>query len=77
MLFIGMVLLPVAVFITGKAVFGEYGGAGFGEFYGTLFRQLLGGVPVVWFMVLSPYILWQLARLTISTFKRIGRQSAA
>ena len=69
----GLLLLPAAVYLVGKSIFGEYGGTGFTEFYGTLYSKLLSGNLSVWFLVLSPYLIWQLMRFTIRTFRASGR----
>ncbi|MFQ6007033.1 MAG: hypothetical protein ACE5OQ_16205 [Woeseia sp.] len=71
--FAGLVLLPLAIYLTGQSVFGEYGGAGFSDFYGRLSSEIRAGRPVVWFLVLSPYLVVLLLRLTIWTFHRSGR----
>ena len=64
-LFCGLVLLPVVVWFVGKAVFGAYGGAGFADFYGTLSGKIRSGDPAAWFLVLSPWLAWQVVRLTV------------
>jgi hypothetical protein len=63
LLFLGLVILPVAIWFVGKAVFGAYGGIGYGEFFGTLSGKIRAGDPVVWFLVLSPWLVWQIMRL--------------
>lgn len=69
----GLFLLPVAVYFVGNTLFGEYGGTGFQAFYGTIHSELRDGEPAVWFLVLSPYIVWQLLRLTVRAFRLAGR----
>ena len=64
LLLFGLLILPFAVYIVGKSVFGEYGGTGFSAFYGTLHSAIWDGEPAVLFLVLSPYLIWQLTRLT-------------
>jgi len=64
LLFLGIVILPIAVWFVGKAVFGVYGGMGYGDFFGTLIGKIRGGDLVAWFLVLSPWLVWQTARLT-------------
>ena len=54
LVFAGMVLLPLSIYLTGQSVFGDYGGAGFSDFFGRLSGELREGRPVVWFLVLSP-----------------------
>ena len=74
LLLAGMVLLPAAIFLVGQIVFGAYGDGGFADFYGNLHAELRSGDMVVWYLILSPYIAWQLLRLTIWGFRR-GRQA--
>jgi len=69
----GLLVLPALVYLVGKSIFGEYGGTGFGAFYGVLHSGLLGGDLAVWLLVLTPYIVWQLLRLTLRTFRHVGR----
>jgi hypothetical protein len=68
----GLVILPVSIYLVGQAVFGEYGAGGLGDFYVHLLGKFMSGEPVVWFLLLSPYLLWQLCRLTIWGFRRLG-----
>ncbi len=72
--FFGLLILPYAVYLVGKSVFGEYGGAGFSAFYSTLHRSMRDGEPAVLFLVFSPYLIWQLARLSIWAFRRSWRR---
>ncbi len=74
LLFFGLLILPFAVYIVGKSVFGEYGGTGFSAFYGTLNSAIWDGEPAVLFLVLSPYLIWQLTRLTIRGFRLTRRR---
>jgi hypothetical protein len=67
---IGLVVLPLFVYVTGRSLFGEYAGSGFSDFYGVLHSELRSGQPVVWFLVLSPYLAWQFLRLTVFGFRR-------
>jgi len=76
LLFTGLVLLPLAIYLVGNAVFGEYGAGTLGDFYADLLGKFLGGEPAVWFLLLSPYLLWQLCRLTILAFRRTGHPPA-
>ena len=74
LLFLGLLILPLAVYVVGKSVFGEYGGTGFSAFYGTLHSAIRDGEPAVLFLVLSPYVIWQLSRLTVWGFRQTGRR---
>ena len=68
----GLLILPLLIYVVGKAVFGAYEGAGFMTFYGTLHSELRSGQMVVLFLMLSPYLVWQLLRLTLWAFRRPG-----
>jgi hypothetical protein len=74
LLFVGLLILPLAVYLVGKSVFGEYGGTGFTAFYGTLHSAIRNGEPAVLFLVFSPYVIWQLSRLTIWSFRQSWRR---
>lgn len=76
LLFVGLVILPISIYVVGRSIFGEYGGGGVGDFYSGLLGEFLSGQPTVWFLLLSPYLLWQLGRLTIHGFRRVGRTRA-
>lgn len=64
LLFIGLVLMPIAIYLVGGKVFGAYGGYGYGDFFGNLSGKIRAGDLVAWFLVLSPYLAWQMLRLT-------------
>jgi hypothetical protein len=68
-----MVVLPVAVFFVGDQVFGEYGGHGFSDFFGTISGKIRAGDRVAWFLVLSPYLAWQTIRMAALFWRVIGR----
>lgn len=70
LLFAGILLLPLAIYLVGQSVFGEYSGAGFSGFYVQLHHDIRDGQPVVWYLILSPYIIWQLLRLTVWGVRR-------
>jgi hypothetical protein len=72
LLLVGLVILPILIYVVGRAVFGEYGGGALGDFYAELLGEFLSGEPAVWFLLLSPYLLWQLGRLTVRGFRRDG-----
>ena len=73
LLFFGLVLLPIAVWFVGKTVFGTYGGAGYADFFGTLSSKIRNGDLVAWFLVLSPYLVWQCARLMVFGWRTAGK----
>ncbi len=73
LLFFGIALLPVAIWFIGKAVFGTYGGAGFAHFFGDLSSKIRSGDLVAWFLVLSPYLVWQILRLAAFGWRSVGK----
>lgn len=73
LLFVGFVLMPVAIFWVGQNLFGAYGGQGYGDFFGTISEKIRRGDGVAWFLVLSPYLVWQCLRLTIVAWRYAGR----
>ncbi len=73
LLFFGVALLPIAIWFVGQAVFGVYGGAGYADFFGTLSAKIRSGDPVAWFLVLSPYLVWQIIRLAALGWRTAGK----
>ena len=74
LLLIGLVLLPICIWFVGNAVFGAYDGAGYSDFFGTLSGKIRSGNPVAWFLVLSPWIVWQCLRLIAFGWPRAENQ---
>lgn len=75
LLFVGLVLMPIAIFWVGQGIFGAYGGQGYGDFFGTLSEKIRTGDGVAWFLVLSPYLVWQCLRLTVLAWRYAGSRS--
>lgn len=75
LLFFGLVILPIGIYLVGGEVFGDYGGFGFGGFFGEISGKIRAGETVAWFLVLSPYFVWQLLRLTALAWRLVGRLS--
>lgn len=71
----GLLLLPAAVYFIGSRLFGVEAGAGFGGFYGGFQSELWSGAPAMWFLVLSPYLVWQILRATLCAFHAMGRRT--
>jgi hypothetical protein len=71
LLFTGFVLMPIAIYWVGQNMLGEYGGYGYSDFFATLSAKIRGGEFVSWFFVLSPYLAWQLLRLTLFVWQRV------
>lgn len=74
LLLVGLTILPIAVFMVGNSVFGDYGGNGFSAFYGTVHSAVREGEPAILFLVLSPYIIWQTLRLSVWGFRKTWRR---
>lgn len=75
LLLIGLVLLPVAVYIVGQAIFGDYGGGSYGHFYSELSGRIRTADPAAWFLVLSPYLAWQSLRLVALGWRVAGEKT--
>lgn len=75
LLFLGFVILPVAIFWVGQGIFGTYGGAGYGDFFGTISEKIRSGDGVAWFLVLSPYLAWQCMRLLMLAWRRLNQSA--
>ena len=73
MLLFGIVILPIAIWFVGNVVFGSYGGAGYGDFFGTLSSKLRSGDLVAWFLVLSPWLALQVVRLAAWGWRSVGK----
>lgn len=71
----GFLFLPILVYFVGRAVFGEYGAAGFPAFYGQLHQDLRNGEPAAALLLFSPCLFWLLLRLTLWGFRRTGSRS--
>jgi len=65
----GLILLPVAVYLVGSTLFGAFGDGGLRDFLTTLYTALGKLDPVVWFLVLSPYLFVQCVRGTFRLFR--------
>ncbi len=74
LLFAGTLLLPLAIYVVGQAVFGGFADGGFGAFYGSLVERIRNGEYTAWFLLLAPYLGIQALRGTLLAW-RIGGQS--
>ncbi len=73
LLFFGLVLMPIVIYWVGQNVFGAYGGQGYSDFFGNLSEKIRSGDTVAWFLVLSPYLIWQCLRLTVLAWRLSAR----
>ena len=64
MLLVGL-LLPIAIFFTGRILLGEYmeTGEGIRHLYGDVFADLAAGSPFAWALILGPWLGILLIRL--------------
>ncbi|MEM7432575.1 MAG: hypothetical protein AAF351_11665 [Pseudomonadota bacterium] len=72
LLFFGLAVMPFAIYFVGQNVFGAFEGAGFGDFFGSISARFRAFDPAAWFLVLSPYLIWQLIRLSWFGWRRLG-----
>ncbi|NIL93519.1 MAG: hypothetical protein GTO71_03530 [Woeseiaceae bacterium] len=72
LLFVGFVIAPIAIYWIGPEVLGEFGGAGYADFFGTLSARVRTGDIVAWFFILSPYLALQALRLTWFAWRITG-----
>jgi len=73
-LFLGLIVMPVAIYVVGQNLFGEYGGYGYGQFFGELSGRIRSGDATAWFLVLSPYLGWQSLRLVLFGWRLTSRR---
>lgn len=63
-LFVGLIVLPIAIWSVGQALIGPYeGGEGAFAVAEKLWLDALALEPAAWLLLLSPYAIVQLARL--------------
>lgn len=73
LLLAGLVVAPAVLYWMAQFLLGEFGGNGFGDFFGSLSTRVRSGDLSAWFFVLSPYIAWQVLRLTAWGWRRAGK----
>ena len=68
----GLIALPFAIYFVGQNLLGEYAGAGAGALglAETVWRDLLALQPLTWLLVLTPYVVVQIARLVGRVWRR-------
>jgi hypothetical protein len=73
LLLFGFVIMPVGIYLVGQKVFGQYAGHGYAGFFGEISAQVRHGNFFVWFLVLSPYLVWQTLRLARVSWRLTGK----
>jgi len=76
LVFLGFVIMPIAIYWVGQNVLGEFGGYGYSDFFGSLSAKIRSGDHVAWFFVLSPYLAWQVLRLTFFALRATRKPRA-
>lgn len=66
----GLFILPVAIYFVGQQIIGEYEGNGAVGLVLALWSALVRADGVAWILVLSPYLVIQLLRLTWKIWRR-------
>ncbi len=69
LLVVGFGLMPLAVYLVGQQILGEYGG-GLGAFYGDMYSALGRGERGAWLLLASPFLGIELLRLLILPLRR-------
>lgn len=73
LLFAGVTLLPLGIWLIGQDVFGDYAGQGFQDFFGTFTRRLRHGELSTWFLVLAPWLGISALRLMVLAWRKTGK----
>lgn len=73
LLFFGFVIVPIGIWFVGNAVFGAYDGYGYADFFGNLSARIRAGDVVAWFLILSPWLVWQILRLAALAWRAAGK----
>ena len=73
LLFFGFVIVPMVAYWLGPRLIGEFGGHGYSEFFGELSGKVRSGDLTAWFFVLSPWLAWQVLRLTVYAWRKTGQ----
>ncbi len=71
----GILLMPAAIYFIGQMIFGNYGGDGFGGFFGAIGKKLTAADGVAWLLVASPYLILQCLRITAYAWRRSRSRS--
>jgi hypothetical protein len=66
----GLILLPLTIYVVGQRLLGQYEGSGALGLAESIWLDLLALHPLTWLLVLTPYIVVQLARLARRIWQR-------
>lgn len=70
LLLVGFTIFPLTVFWLGQTFAGEYSGGNARAYLSSLTRDLAGGSPFAWLLVLAPLLFGQLLRLAWTILKQ-------
>jgi hypothetical protein len=73
----GLLFVPMAIYWVGPQTLGEFGGNGFGDFFGSVSERIRKGNGAAWFFVLAPYLTVQTLRLTLHGWRAATNRGAA
>jgi hypothetical protein len=66
----GVLALPAAIYLVGQQIFGPYEAeGGLAALVDRIWLDLAQGEPVAWLLVLSPYAVIQLGRISLRLFR--------
>ncbi len=66
---LGVLLLPVLIWLVGARVFGPYAGGEVGDLVSHFFRGLGQGEPAFWLVAVGPYVCLLLLRVLIQAIR--------
>lgn len=73
----GFVVVPVIIYWLGPRALGDFGGIGFGDFFGSVSERVRSGDGAAWFFILAPYLAIQVLRLTWFASRAAGQRRPA
>jgi hypothetical protein len=76
LLLLGLIVVPLLIYVAGVNTLGRYEGAGLWHLYATLYKSLASGAPASWIVVLGPNLLLWLAQGLRFWWRRSARLAA-
>jgi hypothetical protein len=70
-LLVGLVIVPIMIYVAGAATLGDYASGGFWSFLGDFYVHFFTGSPAAWVVALGPYALVLLLRGTRFVMRRL------
>lgn len=69
-LFVGLIVVPILIYVAGAATLGNYASGGFWSFVGDFYIDFFTGSPAAWTVALGPYALVLVVRGTRFVMRR-------